>query len=149
MKCPYCGYEDDKVLESRQSSDKTSIRRRRECLKCNGRFTSYERVEERPLVVIKADGRRENFSREKILAGITRACEKRPVSVNAIDTMLDEIEREIRNKASREVESKLIGSLVMSKLQGLDHVAYVRFASVYRQFQDASDFVKEVNELVR
>jgi transcriptional repressor NrdR len=147
MKCPYCGFEEDKVLESRPSSDKTSIRRRRECLRCNARFTSYERVEERVLMIIKRDGRREPYSREKILGGIVRACEKRPVSMDAIDNLIDEIEREVRTTSSKEIESKLIGKLAMEKLQQIDQVAYVRFASVYRQFQDASDFVKEVKEL--
>ena len=147
MKCPYCGFEEDKVLESRPSSDKTSTRRRRECLRCNARFTSYERVEERVLMVIKRDGRREPYNREKILGGIVRACEKRPVSMDAIDTLIDEIEREVRTKSSKEIESKLVGKLAVEKLQQIDQVAYVRFASVYRQFQDASDFVKEVKEL--
>lgn len=147
MKCPYCGCEEDKVLESRPSSDKTSIRRRRACLACSGRFTSYERVEEHPLMVVKIDGGREPYSREKILRGIERACEKRPVSADTIVELMDEIEREIRSISPREIESKIIGELVMKKLQQIDQVAYVRFASVYRQFQAASDFVKEVKEL--
>ena len=147
MKCPFCGFEEDKVLESRPSSDKTSTRRRRECLGCNARFTSYERVEERPIMVIKVDGRREPYSREKILGGIVKACEKRPISMDSIDNMIDEIEKEIRSISSREIESKSIGKVTMKKLQQLDQVAYVRFASVYRQFQDVSDFVKEVKEL--
>jgi len=147
VKCPFCGCEEDKVLESRPSSDKNSIRRRRECLSCNGRFTSYERVEERPLMVIKVNGCREPYSKEKILGGITRACEKRPVSSDEIDNMVDEIEKEIRAVNAREIESKQIGEFIMKKLHTMDQVAYVRFASVYRQFQDASDFVKEVKEL--
>lgn len=147
MKCPYCGTEEDKVLESRPSSDGTSTRRRRECLSCGGRFTSYERVEEHPLMVIKSDNRREPYSRAKIFNGISRACEKRPVSIDAIDTVIESIEKAIREISPTEVESKAIGKLVMEKLHALDQVAYVRFASVYRQFQDVSDFVKEVKEL--
>lgn len=147
MKCPHCGYEEDKVLESRPSSDKTSTRRRRECLKCNARFTSYERVEERPIMVIKRDGRREPYNREKLLAGVFKACEKRPVSMDAIEDLIDDIEKELRDASAREVESKNIGSIAMKKLHALDQVAYVRFASVYRQFQDVSDFVREVKEL--
>jgi len=147
VRCPYCLSKEDKVLESRPSSEKNSIRRRRQCLNCGGRFTSYERVEEHPLMVIKGDGRRQPFNREKILSGITKACEKRPISTEVIDNLIDDIEREIRSINAREVESKAIGAIVMSRLQQLDQVAYVRFASVYRQFQDVSDFVKEVNEL--
>jgi transcriptional repressor NrdR len=147
MKCPYCGHEEDKVLESRLSSDKNSIRRRRQCLECSGRFTSYERVEERPLMVVKVDGRREPFSREKILGGISKACEKRPISMEAIDEIVDEIERDIRSSNPREVLSNIVGELIMKKLQKLDQVAYVRFASVYRQFKDASDFVREIKGL--
>ena len=147
MKCPNCGYEEDKVLESRPSSDKKSIRRRRECLKCSGRFTSYERVEEATLMVIKRDGRREPYKREKIHAGIVKACEKRPVSMDSIEDILDEVEKGLREISTREVESKTIGELAMERLQQVDEVAYVRFASVYRQFQDVSDFVREVKEL--
>ncbi len=147
MKCPCCGFEEDKVLESRLSSDKNSIRRRRECLKCAARFTSYERVEERPLMVIKRDGRREPYNREKLLSGIYKACEKRPVSMDAIDDLIDDIEKDLRAVSAREVESKEIGRLAMERLQKIDQVAYVRFASVYRQFQDVSEFVKEVKGL--
>lgn len=147
MKCSYCDSEEDKVLESRLSSDKTSIRRRRECLSCGSRFTSYERVEESPIMVIKRDGRREVYSREKIHGGVYRACEKRPVSIEALDAMTDEIGSSIRKEGLREIASKDIGEMVMERLQKLDQVAYVRFASVYRQFQDVSDFVKEVKEL--
>jgi len=147
MKCPHCGYEEDKVLESRPSSDKTSVRRRRECLKCSARFTSYERVEERPIMVIKRDGRREPYKREKLLAGIFKACEKRPVSMDSIEDLIDDIEKDLRETSTREIESKMIGKIAMKKLHGLDQVAYVRFASVYRQFQDVSEFVKEVKQL--
>jgi transcriptional repressor NrdR len=147
MKCPNCGFEEDKVLESRPSADKTSIRRRRECLSCGTRFTSYERTEESPIMVIKRDGRREPFNREKIHNGIYRACEKRPVSIDAIEDLIDGVEKALRSVNAREIESKEIGKLVMERLQRTDQIAYVRFASVYRQFKDVSDFVKEVREL--
>jgi transcriptional repressor NrdR len=147
MKCPFCENTEDKVLESREIDDGNAIRRRRECDSCQGRFTSYERLEEMPIMVIKRDGRREQYSREKIRSGILRACEKRPVSLDLIAKMVDEIGKEIHREAGREVMSSKIGDLVMDKLQQVDKVAYIRFASVYRKFEDLSEFVKEVKEI--
>ena len=147
MKCPFCQHEEDKVLESREIEDGSAVRRRRECLSCRGRFTSYERVEEKPLMVIKRDGRRESFSREKVLGGIYRACEKRPVPIVMIEQMVDEIEKEMHHEEGREVTSATIGQMVMDKLQDTDKIAYIRFASVYRKFEDVSDFIKEVEEI--
>jgi transcriptional repressor NrdR len=147
MKCPFCESVEDKVLESREAEEGKSVRRRRECLACRGRFTSYERIEERPLFVIKRDGRREQFSRDKIVKGILHACEKRPVSIEGIESIVDEIERELHREAGREVLSSKIGELVMEKLQQADKVAYVRFASVYRKFEHISEFLKEVKEI--
>jgi len=147
MKCPFCDSIEDKVLESREVDEANTIRRRRECLSCRGRFTSYERIEERPVMVIKRDGRREQFSRDKVIKGILHACEKRPVSIDAIETILDEIEKELQREGGREVMSAKIGELVMEKLQSADKVAYIRFASVYRKFEHVSEFLKEVKEL--
>ncbi len=147
MKCPYCGSVKDKVVDSRISKDFSSIRRRRECLSCGRRFTTYERIEESPLMVIKKDGRREPFQREKLRIGIEKACEKRPISMETIEEMVEEIEREIKNNFYREVPSREIGEKVMQRLNNLDHIAYVRFASVYREFRDVSDFIKEVKTL--
>jgi transcriptional repressor NrdR len=147
MKCPFCENIEDKVLESRETDDGKAVRRRRECGSCRGRFTSYERVEEKPVMVIKRDGRREQFNREKVLSGILRACEKRPVSLESIDNLVDEIEKEIHREAGREVMSSKIGELVMEKLHDMDKIAYIRFASVYRKFEDLSEFIKEVKEI--
>lgn len=147
MKCPFCESIEDKVLESREVGDGSTIRRRRECLSCRGRFTSYEKIEERPLLVIKRDGRREQFSRSKVVKGIMHACEKRPVSIDAIEAIVDEIEKELHREAGREVMSSKVGELVMEKLQEVDKVAYVRFASVYRKFEHVSEFLKEVKEI--
>ncbi|MFC1767845.1 transcriptional regulator NrdR [Candidatus Margulisiibacteriota bacterium] len=147
MKCPSCGNEEDKVLESRAVENGTVIRRRRECLKCESRHTSYERVEERPLIVIKKDGERQPFSREKIRAGILRATEKRPVSIDQVNNLINSIEKEVRKEFVSEVPTNNIGKLVMEKLQELDEVAYVRFASVYRKFESITDFVEEVKAL--
>lgn len=147
MKCPFCENIKDKVLESREIEEGKAIRRRRECAACRERFTSYERVEEKPLLVIKRDGRKEQFSKEKIHAGIIKACEKRPVSVEAIGTLAEEIEREIHREEGREVLSSKVGEMVMDKLQKLDKIAYVRFASVYRKFEDLSEFIKEVEDI--
>jgi len=147
MKCPFCEKTEDKVLESREVDDGSTIRRRRECLSCHGRFTSYERIEERPLLVIKRDGRREQFSRGKVVKGILHACEKRPVSIETIEIAVDEIEKELHREAGREVLSSKIGELVMEKLQAADKVAYIRFASVYRKFEHVSEFIEEVKEL--
>lgn len=147
MKCPFCDSIEDKVLESREVDDGATIRRRRECLSCRGRFTSYERIEERPLLVIKRDGRREQFSRAKIIKGIMHACEKRPVSIDTIERIVDDIEKELHRDAGRETLSSKIGELVMEKLQEVDKVAYIRFASVYRKFEHVSEFLKEVKEM--
>lgn len=147
MKCPFCQNEEDKVLESREIEEGGAVRRRRECLSCRGRFTSYERVEEKPLMVIKRDGRREQFSREKISSGLYRACEKRPVPMVMIEQMVDEIEKELHREEGREVATAKIGEMVMERLQNTDKIAYIRFASVYRKFEDVSDFIKEVEEI--
>ena len=147
MKCPFCGHDEDRVIDSRSTEEGTAIRRRRECLRCLGRFTSYERVETHPLVVIKKDGRREPFDRQKVLSGILKACQKRPISTQEIERIVSEIEKVLSDRMKREVEASEIGGLVMERLQALDQVAYVRFASVYRRFEDASDFVKEVKGL--
>ena len=148
MRCPICNGPDSKVIDSRASEDGKAIRRRRECLVCQKRFTTYERIEDSPLVVIKKDQRREAFDRQKILNGLLRACEKRPVSVGAIEQLVDEIEKELRNQMDQEVSSKQIGELVMAGLKNLDEVAYVRFASVYRQFKDVATFMQELQELL-
>ncbi|MFH0871597.1 MAG: transcriptional regulator NrdR [bacterium] len=148
MKCPFCGHDEDRVIDSRSTEEGTAIRRRRECLKCQGRFTSYERVETHPLIVIKQDGRREPFDRQKVLSGIRKACQKRPISTQQIEEIVSEIEKVLSDRMKREVDSTKIGELIMERLQELDQVAYVRFASVYRRFEDASDFVKEVKGLV-
>jgi transcriptional repressor NrdR len=147
MKCPFCERIEDKVLESREVEDGSTIRRRRECFSCRGRFTSYERIEERPLLVIKRDGRREQFNRGKVIKGILHACEKRPVSMDVIESIADEVEKELHREAGREVLSSKIGGLVMEKLQAIDKVAYIRFASVYRKFEDVSEFLREVKEV--
>lgn len=144
MKCPACSYNETKVVDSRLSGDGTSIRRRRECLKCQHRFTTYEYVEQVPLMVVKRDGRRQPFDRTRIIAGLVKACEKRPVSVDKMEEVATQIERAIQKKFDREVESKAIGELIMEKLAQLDEVAYVRFASVYRQFRDVNQFMNEL-----
>lgn len=148
MKCPYCGKGRDKVIDSRLSSDGRSIRRRRNCLKCKRRFTTYEYIEEVPLMVIKKDGRREPFDRKKILSGVIKACEKRPISMGKLEDMVEQIERHIQKSFEKEVEAKEIGEVVMTKLAELDEVAYVRFASVYRQFKDIKQFMKELKQLL-
>ncbi|MDD3766550.1 MAG: transcriptional regulator NrdR [Eubacteriales bacterium] len=148
MKCIFCGHLESKVIDSRSADDGSSIRRRRECLKCAERFTSYERVEIAPLIVIKKDMTRQPFDREKLLNGLLRACEKRPVTLAQLEKVIDEIEAVIRNKASREVTSQQIGELVMERLKDIDEVAYVRFASVYRRFKDVNSFLEELNKLL-
>lgn len=148
MRCPVCGYPESKVLDSRPTEGGSVIRRRRECLSCERRFTTHEKVEESPLVVVKKDGRREAFDRRKILDGILRACEKRPVSLASIEGVVSDIERDIRSSGEGEIESKRIGELVMEYLRNLDEVAYVRFASVYRQFKDINRFLEELEKLV-
>lgn len=148
MKCPFCSFEESKVIDSRPTDEGERIRRRRECLKCARRFTTYEIIENLPIVVIKKDKSRETFDREKLLNGLLRACEKRPVSLAELDNLIDEIESEIQNTLDREVTSERIGELVMLKLKSLDEVAYVRFASVYRQFKDINTFMDELSKLL-
>ena len=148
MKCPFCGHQEDKVVDSRASQNGDAIRRRRECLGCAKRFTTYEHVEEQPLMVVKKDGRREPFDRHKLLGGLVKACEKRPVSMEALEGLVDELERELSQQFEREVPSSEIGERVMRKLHSLDPVAYVRFASVYREFKDVEQFMRELKELL-
>ena len=148
MKCPQCHYPETKVIDSRLVGEGESIRRRRECLKCTQRFTTYERIEQLPLMVIKRDGRRQPFDRERIVAGLVKACEKRPVSVDEMEKIAQEIERDVQKKFDREVASKDIGELVMERLAQRDEVAYVRFASVYRQFRDVSQFMSELKGII-
>jgi transcriptional repressor NrdR len=148
MKCPYCDYAGTKVLDSRAANENKSIRRRRECEQCGRRFTTFEMVEETPLMVIKKDGIREEFSREKVMRGLIRACEKRPVSVERLESLVSEVEKQLRNTAQAEVESRMIGEIVMQELYPVDEVAYVRFASVYRQFKDINMFMKELTQIL-
>ena len=148
MKCPFCGYEESKVIDSRPTDEGERIRRRRECLKCAKRFTTYEMIESLPIIVIKKDGSRETFDRQKLLTGMLRACEKRPVSIETLDHAITDIETVIQNSLDREVSSDKIGELVMEKLKDIDEVAYVRFASVYRQFKDINTFMTELNKLM-
>jgi len=148
MKCPFCSSVENRVIDSRLSKDGNVIRRRRECFSCQRRFTTHERVEEISPVVIKKDGRREPFDRSKIFAGIQKACEKRPVSIEIIDNLVEQIERDLQEKGDKEIKSTEIGERVMQALHSLDEVAYVRFASVYRQFKDISEFMAEVKELL-
>ena len=148
MKCPFCGYEESKVIDSRPTDEGQRIRRRRECLQCTKRFTTYEIIESLPIIVIKKDKSRETFNRDKLMTGLLRACEKRPVSVDTLDNMIDEIEVIIQNSLDREGSSVRIGELVMEKLKKIDEVAYVRFASVYRQFKDINTFMAELNKLL-
>jgi transcriptional repressor NrdR len=148
MKCPFCNYEESKVIDSRPTDEGQRIRRRRECLECGKRFTTYEIIESLPIIVIKKDKSRESFNRDKLMTGLLRACEKRPVSIDQLDNMIDEIEVIIQNSLDREVSSEKIGELVMDKLKNIDEVAYVRFASVYRQFKDINTFMNELNKLL-
>lgn len=147
MKCPFCGYLDSKVMDSRPTEEGTIIRRRRECPKCKKRFTTYERVDELPLTVIKKDGNREVFDPHKILNGLLKACEKRPVPLEKLQQIVYEIEKELKNTMQQEVSSEDIGEMVMAKLKKIDEVAYVRFASVYRQFKDIDSYIKEIQKL--
>jgi len=149
MKCPYCGKGGDKVVDSRTSGNGKSIRRRRECLKCEKRFTTYEYLEEIPLMVIKKDGRREPFDRKKVLTGVIKACEKRPISMGKLEELVDQVERYVQKGFEKEIKSKDIGEFVMKKLANLDEVAYVRFASVYRQFKDINQFMKELKQILK
>ncbi|MDD5938567.1 MAG: transcriptional regulator NrdR [Clostridiales bacterium] len=149
MKCPFCGHLDSKVVDSRPAEDGTSIRRRRECLKCRKRFTTFEIMESLPVVVIKKDGSRQSFDRSKLLNGMIRACEKRPVPFSTLEKIAEEIEQTLQNEMDREVPSSQIGEMVMDRLKNVDEVAYVRFASVYRQFKDISTFMAELNKLLQ
>lgn len=148
MKCPYCSFEESKVIDSRPTDEGERIRRRRECLSCQKRFTTYEIIESLPIIVIKKDKSREVFNRDKLLNGLLRACEKRPVSLEKLENMIDDIEIVLQNSLDREVSSDKIGELVMDKLKDVDEVAYVRFASVYRQFKDIGTFMSELNKLL-
>lgn len=148
MKCPFCAYIDTKVIDSRLGKEGNNIRRRRECVECERRFTTYERVEEMQPLVVKKDGRRQPFERMKILAGIQRACEKRPVSSEAIEKVIDRLEMSLLESGEREIDSSRIGEAVMAALRDLDEVAYVRFASVYRQFKDINEFMSELKEIL-
>ncbi len=149
MKCPFCEFEESKVIDSRPTDEGEAIRRRRECLKCAKRFTTYEKIENIPLMVIKKDGSRQMFDRVKLLNGIMRACEKRPVATIDMEHIVNEIEAATQNFLEREISSQKIGEMVMERLQKIDEVAYVRFASVYRQFKDINTFVEEVNKLLK
>ena len=148
MRCPYCGYRESKVVDSRPAEEGTRIRRRRECLSCEKRFTTYETMESLPMVVIKKDGSRQSFERGKVLGGMIRACEKRPVPLADLERLADEIEQNLQNALEREVNTAVIGEQVMEKLKGVDEVAYVRFASVYRQFKDINTFMSELTKLL-
>jgi transcriptional repressor NrdR len=148
MKCPYCGEIDNKVMDSRLSKDATVIRRRRECIDCGRRFTTYENIEEIPVMIIKKDGRREVFNREKVRQGMARACEKRNISVEIIEEFIDNLERDLKEIEEKEIPSSVIGEKIMAKLHELDDVAYVRFASVYREFKDVNDFFSELKKLL-
>ncbi len=149
MKCPYCNFEESKVIDSRPTDEGERIRRRRECLNCQKRFTTYEIIESVPLIVIKRDKTREMFDREKLLSGLLRACQKRPVSVDTLEALVDEIESSLQNSLEREVTSEKIGGMVMEKLKDIDEVSYVRFASVYRQFKDINTFMDELTKLLK
>ena len=148
MKCPFCAYPESKVVDSRPAEEGSSIRRRRECLSCHKRFTTYETMESLPLMVVKKDGSRQSFDRNKVLNGLIRACEKRPVAYNTLEEMVNEIEQVLQNEMEREIRSAEIGELVMERLKKIDEVAYVRFASVYRQFKDINTFMQELNKLL-
>lgn len=148
MKCPFCDYYETKVIDSRPTDEGQAIRRRRECIRCFRRFTTYEKVESMPLIIVKKDGTREAYDRNKILNGILKACEKRPVPLSTIEEMVDEIERELYNSMEKEITSQHIGEMVMNKLRDIDEVAYVRFASVYRQFKDINTFMDELKKLL-
>ncbi len=148
MRCPFCGYNESKVIDSRPADEGASIRRRRECLSCRKRFTTYETVESLPIMVVKKDGSRQSFDRAKLLRGMIRACEKRPVSMASLEKIADEIEQDLQNSMEQEIKTEVIGEQVMAKLKSVDEVAYVRFASVYRQFKDIDTFMTELNKLL-
>ena len=147
MKCPYCNYEETQVIDTRETENLEATRRRRECLKCNKRFTTYERVEEADIIVVKKDGRRERFERKKLMGGILKACEKRNIPLEKVEKLVDDVESDLRKRDSVEVESKVIGEIAMKKLKTLDKVAYIRFASVYREFEDLDRFEEELEKL--
>ncbi len=149
MKCPYCGHENTRVIDSRPAEDNNSIRRRRVCDECDKRFTTYEKIETIPLIIVKKDDNRETFDRSKIESGVLRACHKRPVSASQIQTLVDEVENEIAAREEREIKSSVIGELVMDKLKDIDSVAYVRFASVYREFKDINTFMDELKKVLK
>ncbi|HET9216656.1 MAG TPA: transcriptional regulator NrdR [Terriglobia bacterium] len=149
MKCPFCAHLHDKVVDSRESKDGGAIRRRRQCLKCRRRFTSYERIDEIPSMVVKKDGRRERFDRQKVLAGILKACEKRPVSMSQLETIADNAETMVQESSEREVSTRAMGEMIMKELKNLDKVAYVRFASVYLDFKDIQEFMSELKDLLK
>lgn len=148
MRCPFCGHDEDKVIDSRPSEEGSAIRRRRECISCNARFTTYEKVENLPLVVIKKDGTRQPFDRDKLISGIMKACEKRPITTAQIENLVNSIETQSQNSLKREITSQEIGEMAMERLKKIDEVAYVRFASVYRQFKDVNSFLEELNEML-
>ena len=149
MKCPFCGHLHDKVVDSRESKEGDAIRRRRQCLDCHRRFTSYERIDEIPYMVVKKDGRRERFDRQKVLAGLLKACEKRPVSMIQLETIADKAEMIVQDSSEREVSTTRLGEMIMNELKSLDKVAYVRFASVYLDFKDVQEFMSELKELLK
>ncbi|WP_373898518.1 transcriptional regulator NrdR [Haloimpatiens sp. FM7315] len=148
MKCPYCGYEESKVVDSRSTEDSTAIRRRRECSKCGKRYTTYEKVEDIPILVVKKDASREYFDRNKIIAGLIKACQKRPISRAQIENIAEDVEKNLSNQMISEIRSDAIGEIIMKKLKNIDEVAYVRFASVYRQFKDINTFMEEIKSLM-
>lgn len=148
MKCPYCGEIDNKVIDSRPGKDGDAIRRRRECIVCGRRFTTYEHIEEMPVMIIKKDGRREVFNSEKVRSGLKRACEKRNISINVLEQFIDDLEHDLKETGEKEIPSSIIGEKIMAKLHEIDDVAYVRFASVYREFKDVNDFVSELKSLL-
>ena len=148
MKCPFCGFDESKVVDSRSTDDNTTIRRRRECANCSKRYTTYEKIEDIPILVIKRDSTRENFNKEKIVNGLIIACQKRPISRRQIEDIAEDIEKSISNKMLTEVETKLIGEMIMERLKKIDEVSYVRFASVYRQFKDINTFLEEIKNLM-
>lgn len=149
MNCPFCGFRQDRVIDSRESKEGDSIRRRRQCLSCERRFTTYERIDEIPYMVIKKDGRREKFDRQKVLAGLLKACEKRPVGMGKLAEIVDDVEGRLSENPEREMSTTSIGELLMARLKALDKIAYVRFASVYRDFQDVEAFLSEIKDLIR
>ncbi|PYS02679.1 MAG: transcriptional regulator NrdR [Acidobacteria bacterium] len=149
MKCPFCGHLQDKVVDSRESKEGDAIRRRRQCLACQRRFTSYERIDEIPYMVVKKDGRRERFDRQKVLAGLLKACEKRPVSMVQLETIADKAEAVVQESSEREITTRTVGEMIMNELKNLDKVAYVRFASVYLDFKDVQEFMTELKDLLK